>query len=351
MAVFDSKHFNAEVFGKYVDTIPRVKQNALLKAGVFRTRNELKTMLAEQTGGNYITLPMYGRIDGDPVNYDGATDITRTSSKTYSQSMVVVGRAKGWEELDFSTDITGVDFLEKAAAQVSEYWDDVDQGILLSILKGIFGVTAGSFNTKNTYDATGNTASSGKVAADTLNNAIQQAAGANKNIFTLAIMHSVVATNLENMQLLEYFKATDANGVQRDVGLATWNGRTVMIDDDVPVEEVAESSTGAKDGYTKYTTYLLGRNAFDYCDIGATVPYETDRDPASKGGKNMLYTRQRKLWAPYGFSFTKSSMASASPTNANLEAAGNWTLVNDGASAKSYINTKAIPIARILSKG
>ena len=65
----------------------------------------------------------------------------------------------------------------------------------------------------------------------------------------------------------------------------------------------------------------------------------------------MIYSRQRKLWAPYGFSFTKSSMASASPTNADLEKAANWTLVNDGASSKSYIDTKAIPIARIYSKG
>lgn len=347
MAIFDNKTFNAEVFGKYVDTIPRVKQNALLNAGIFRTRSELKTMLAEQTGGNYITLPMYGRIDGSPVNYDGATDITRTSTKTYSQSMVVVGRAKGWEELDFSTDITGVDFLEKAATQIAEYWDDIDQSILLSILKGIFGVTAGSFNTSNTLDVTGD--DSGKVAADTLNNAIQKAAGANKNIFTLAIMHSEVATNLENMQLLEYFKATDANGMQRSVGLATWNGRTVMIDDDVPTENVeAVSNTPA---YTKYTTYLLGRDAFTYCDIGATVPYETDRDPATKGGKSMIYSRQRKLWAPYGFSFVKPAAMTASPTDTQLETAANWTLVNDGASSKSYINTKAIPIARIISKG
>ena len=44
-------------------------------------------------------------------------------------------------------------------------------------------------------------------------------------------------------------------------------------------------------------------------------------------------------------------MASASPTNADLEKAANWTLVNDGASSKSYIDTKAIPIARIYSKG
>lgn len=347
MAIFDNKTFNAEVFGKYVETIPRVKQNALLNAGIFRTRSELKTMLAEQTGGNYITLPMYGRIDGVPVNYDGATDITRTSTKTYSQSMVVVGRAKGWEELDFSTDITGVDFLEKAATQIAEYWDDIDQSILLSILKGIFGVTAGSFATNNTLDVTGD--DSGKVAADTLNNAIQKAAGANKNIFTLAIMHSEVATNLENMQLLEYFKATDANGMQRSVGLATWNGRTVMIDDDVPTENVeAVSNTPA---YTKYTTYLLGRDAFTYCDIGATVPYETDRDPATKGGKSMIYSRQRKLWAPYGFSFVKPAAMTASPTDTQLETAANWTLVNDGASSKSYINTKAIPIARIISKG
>ena len=33
MAGFDKKIFNAEVFGKYVDTVPRVKQDQFLKAG------------------------------------------------------------------------------------------------------------------------------------------------------------------------------------------------------------------------------------------------------------------------------------------------------------------------------
>ena len=36
MSIFDSKNFNAEVFGKYLETVPRVKQNALLKAGIKR---------------------------------------------------------------------------------------------------------------------------------------------------------------------------------------------------------------------------------------------------------------------------------------------------------------------------
>jgi hypothetical protein len=32
MGIFDSKNFNTEVFGKYVETVPKVKQNALLNA-------------------------------------------------------------------------------------------------------------------------------------------------------------------------------------------------------------------------------------------------------------------------------------------------------------------------------
>lgn len=32
MSVFDDKHFNGEVFGKYLEGVPRIKQNAFLKA-------------------------------------------------------------------------------------------------------------------------------------------------------------------------------------------------------------------------------------------------------------------------------------------------------------------------------
>ena len=46
MSVFDSKNFNAEVFGKYLETVPRVKQNALLKAGILRGRTDLREALA-----------------------------------------------------------------------------------------------------------------------------------------------------------------------------------------------------------------------------------------------------------------------------------------------------------------
>ena len=221
MGVFNSKNFNSEVFGKYLETVPRVKQNAFLKAGILRGRPDLKTMLTEQTGGNFISVPMTGLIGGDALNYDGATDITATGLETFLQSMIVVGRAKAWEEKDFSKDITGHDFMEEIAAQVANYWDDVDQATILATLKGIFGVTVDGFNTKHTLDITGGTGADAMVGATTLNDAVQQAAGDNKNMFTMAIMHSTVATHLENLQVLEYLKQTDANGMQRLTGLAT----------------------------------------------------------------------------------------------------------------------------------
>ena len=344
--IFDSKYFNSEVFGKYLETVPRVKQNAFLTAGILRNRPELKTMLADQTGGNFISIPMTGLIGGAALNYDGSTNITATSLDTFLQSMIVVGRAKAWTERDFSYDITGHDFMADIAAQVGNYWDDVDQTTILAILEGVFGVTTDGFNAKHTLDITGENTPT--VGATTLNSAIQKAAGANKNIFTLAIMHSVVATNLENLQVLEYFKATDAQGIQRSTALATWNGRTVLIDDDVPTEEV--SASGNDPAYTKYTTYILGQGAFDYCDCGAKVPNEVDRDPMTNGGVDTLYTRQRKLFAPKGFSFVQPSTAIVSPTDAQLKTAARWAIVKNTAGS-GYYDSKAIPLARIISRG
>ena len=390
MGVFDSKSFNSEVFGKYLETVPRVKQNALLKAGVLRGRPELKNMLVEQTGGNFITIPMSGRIGGSVLNYDGNTDITATGLETFLQSMIVCGRAKAWKEMDFTKDITGKDFMEVIASQVGDYFDDVDMADMLAILKGIFGVTTDSFSTIHTLDISDMASDEAKVVgASTLNSAVQKAAGANKDLFKAVILHSVVATNLENLGLLQYWKYTDKDGIERPLSLASWNGRTVFVDDDAPVLNGYDSSTSSATGALKvvasgattgqvnladvtgsdfypagvaandyvvpgikYVSYVLGEAAFDYCDCGAKVPSETWRDPKTKGGEDWLITRQRKLFAPRGFSFVQADPAIVSPTATNLATAARWDIVKDtNSDSRGYYPTKAIPFARIISRG
>lgn len=393
---FNAKFFNGEVFQKYIDRIPNPRKTELLKSRAIRGRPELASSMRDEVGGNYISTPLKGLISGSvPMNYDGNTDITPSSTETFMQSRVVVGRANAWAELDFSYDITGgEDFMENVAEQINDYWNEIDQDTLVAILKGVFSMTdtqGKKFVKTHTHDVTALLNADGKTGvmdATTMNTAIQRASGDQKGKFTLVLMHSVVATNLENLKLLTYLKYNDADGMQRDIGLATLNGRLVLVDDSMPVEHgydaatasttgavkvvASDAATGqinladvkkgdfypanvAADAYvveaTHYISYVLGDGAIEYTDCGAKTPYEMDRNPAVKGGQDLLYSRQRKCWAPYGISFTKASMASASPTDAELAKGANWELVSSAGTTKTYIDPKTIPIARIISLG
>lgn len=345
MAKFDAKSFNAEAFGFYVDRVPQPNRNELIKSRVLVRSEKIKNLLSSQTGSYYGTLPIFGRIGGEALNYDGSTDITASSLDTFEQSIVAVGRAKAWVERDFSADITaGVDFMSEVAKQVAEYWDDVNTGIVMSVIKGIFSMTGEknlAFVNGHTLDLTSEQGENAKVGPITLNNAVQQACGDKRAQFTMVFMHSAVATNLENQKLLNYLKYTDAQGIERSLPMGTWNGRLVIVDDGMPVE--------TDESGVIYTTYAFGDGAIDFADLGAEVPYEMDRDPSKNGGETTLYTRERLCFAPKGISFTKASVASLSPTNAELENGVNWTLVNNG--GEKVYNHKDIAVARILSRG
>ena len=462
---FDSKSFNPQAFKYIIDRIPNLKKNELRKCKALVGNPDIRDAFSSQNGTAYARIAMRGLLDGAVVNYDGETDIEASSTKTFEQGVVVVGRAKAWLERDFSYDITaGVDFMRNIAEQVRDYLDGVDQDTLLAILSGIFGMTGGKnaeFVATHTYDISG--AVSPVMGATTLNSAIQRACGANKNKFALVIMHSAVATNLENLNVLTFLTYTDKEGMTREIGLATWNGKLVLVDDSMPLTKVVttagvnglytltigtkgiagdtitvggvtytfhatetsyanktiaiksnkneqaaelagllatqyagiftaeaasatvkltqvvagsgacpvvsveqtESGTIAASiatttsGVTEvdditYITYVLGEGSIYFEDIGAKVPYEMARDPKTNGGQDTLYTRQRKVFAPKGISYEKVSQATNSPTDVELAMGANWTLVHSGEAseaARSYIDPKAIPIARIISKG
>lgn len=389
MGKFDSKSFNEKAFKYSVDRVPNLKTNELKKSRALTGNEDIRKVFADEDGTAYARIAMRGLLEGDAVNYDGQTDITATSTKTFERGVVVVGRAKGFVEKDFSYDVTGgKDFMQNVAEQIADYKDGLDQDTILAVLKGIFSMTGAKnleFVNKHTTEVKGN------IQATTLNTATNKACGANKKKFALVFMHSDVATNIENLNLLEHLKYTDKDGITRELDLGTWNGKLVIIDDDMPTKEVeatyaktADTSittgktyytkSGTKytvvsnpvvgsigdyyevsdEAHTEYTTYVLGIGAIDFEDVGVKVPYEMDRNPSKNGGQDTLYIRQRKVFAPFGISYEKKSQVSLSPTDTELENGSNWDLVNSGEESeedRSYINHKAIPIARIISRG
>ena len=91
MAKFDSKSFNPQAFGAYVERIPQLKKNELVKSMALRRNSDIRNAFSSQSGTGYAILPMYGLLDGDVLNYDGNTDITATGTTTYERGVVVVG--------------------------------------------------------------------------------------------------------------------------------------------------------------------------------------------------------------------------------------------------------------------
>lgn len=389
-AKFDAKSFNPEAFCYILDRIPRARLNELRKSKALVGNPDIREVLGSQNGTGYARVAMRGLLDGEAVNYDGKTDITATNTKTFEQGVVVIGRAKAWVEKDFSYDITGgVDFMNNVAQQVADYWQDIDQDTILAVLKGVFSMTGtknAEFVEKHTYTVSGN------LEPSTLNTATAKACGDHKKKFSMIFLHSVPATNLENLNLLSALKYTDKDGITRDLSLYTWNGKLVIVDDGMPTEEgyldavadtpgavkvVANSATPAANEIklsaatpylgdktlaagdyvvqgTQYTSYVLGEGSINFEDLGAKVPYEMSRDPKTNGGQDTLYTRQRKVIAPKGISYEKTDQVSLSPTDAELSNGANWALVHSGEASegsRSYINHKVIPIARIKSRG
>lgn len=364
MAKFDAKSFNEKAFGKYMSAIPSVKKNELKKSRAVVGDARLRDTFANntQTGTVYAVIPYFGRLDGTSQNYDGVNNLTPENTTTYEQGVFTYGRMMGWTEADFSYDVTGgADFMANVRNQVNEYWDAQDQDTILAILAGIFGMAStgtgaiktanAEFVDKHTYDVSAPDAAATTdamlVGATTLNTAIQKACGDNKQKFSLVICHSAVATNLENLKLLAYLKYTDADGIERDLTMGTWNGRLVIVDDTMPCTVV--EATDDAEGYTAYTTYILGEGAIGFEPVGAKVPYEMVRDAKTRGGEDTLISRKRNAVSVAGISYLKAKQATNSPTNAELSNGLNWSLVTDD--NNKTIPHKAIPIARIISRG
>lgn len=386
---FRDKIFNENVFEKYLRTLPSTKENSLIKNGLFTVVNKYKSKMSEQAGGYFVTEPIKGRIGGDPVNYDGNTDIgAGTERPTYLQTKICYGRANVWGEYDFATELTGENFMAEAQ-EVKDYWDEERQKTVLSILKGIFSMTGGAngaFVEKHTYEVEGN------LEADTLNRASQKALGDKKQNLGIMFTHSAVSTNLEGLNLINFLKYTDADGIERDLTIGTYNGKLVVVDDDMPSTEVASTYAASTDatvqdgktyytrsgsagaytysvvsnptgnpstssyyemtaeGYTTYTSYLFKKGFFEYEDLGVVKPVETVRDAKAKGGKNELISRIREMIVPYLISYKQTSKIS--PLNTDFENGANWELVNDGATSnKKYVDDKLIPVVRIISRG
>lgn len=326
--------FDKELFVRAWSEAPDPVKLAMLDSGVLVE----DSLIAEQlkNDGNLYTIPFYNVLGGSEVNYNGDTDIPSTETSGDSQTGVAYGRAVGHTARNFVAELSGSDPFGHIVNSISGFWAKKRQARIIGILNGVFDITGDADWAKHTVNISKGSGTAVKIGENTINDVMTETLGDNKKLYSLAIMHSTVAKTLENLQLLEYWKYTDANGIQRPMGIASANGLTVIVDDGVPVDTSVNN-------FPKYTTYLLGKGVLRTAPGRLDIPVEIHRDPMKNGGQDTLITRIRETIHPNGFSFkVPSSDWKESPTDAQLFDKANW---------ERKFNHKAIPMARLITNG
>lgn len=316
---------------------------ALLQSGAMVESSEIAAMISG--GGNYYTIPFYKDIEGEELNYDGATDITDDDTEDGKQSGVVYGRAKGWRNTIFINDFTGADPMANILARIQKWRGKKMQARIVKILEAVLSTTkfadAQGANVmkdewaKHVMDISSedtNVTQANQIQLTTLRDLAVQALGDNADEFSVAIMHSQVANKLSQYNVLEYFKYNDARGQELDVKVGRNGNMIIFICDEVPTDGDGETKAVA------YTTYVLGRGVLLHASAPVEKPSDVAYDPKEKGGVERLYTRYRETVHPNGFSFGMTSLP-ISPTDEQLGNKENWTL---------EMNPKNIAIAKLV---
>lgn len=322
-----------EVFNPYF--IQRTMEMARFYMGGIVSNDEELNRLA-QTGGRLLNMPFWNDLTGDDEILSDSGALTPGKIGSGQDVAVLHMRGRAWSVNDLAKALSGDDPMAAIANLVAQYWARRMQKVGIASLKGVIADNvandsgdmrvnaAGATNA----DVTADTKFSGDVFVDgqaTFGDAIGGLSGIG--------FHPTVYHNLKKIDQISFEKESEG-----DLEIETYRGLRVIVDRNLPYTPAAGS--GGTDAAAKYTSYLFGNGALGMGQGGAPVPSETDRD--SLAGEDILVTRSHFIMHPRGVKFTDTSVAGKSPTNTELEAAGNWDRVYE---------REAVRIAAVVTNG
>lgn len=317
-----------ELFTPYM--VQRTSElSALWQAGIVDPNPQF-TDLA-QGGGNDVNLPFWNDLSGDSEADSDDPSSPANPAKITSSAEVARKhfKRKAWGSADLAASLAGDDPMRAIADLVAAYWArDMQKNALIPSLKGI--LQAGGALANHILDlsiADGDNATDANlIGSDAVIDTANLLGDAWEKVVAM-VMHSKPFARLQKLGLIETETLKD-----QDIKVNRFLGRQVIVDDGCP--KVAGASSGFK-----YTTYLFGRGVLAYGEGDPKVPTETDRDALA--GVEYLISRRHFLLHPRGLKWA-GAVAGITPSNAELETAGSWTLVYEH---------KNVPLTALVTNG
>lgn len=302
----------------------RPEQNAFVRSGIVAAPpDDIASQM--NAGGWTIDMPEWddlGREEPDIINDDPSDEAVPSKIGTRQTQAIKHGLHKSWSNMDLSgMKATGNrnDPVSVVLQRMGAYWTYQEQQKVISSVKGVFADNAANDSSDMSFSVYSDVAAGSLTSANRLSPAAVNSArltmGDMLNELVAVAIHSDVYGTMLNGDNTDFERDSQA-----PFGIGRYMGLDVIVDDTLPVTAGTNTS--------KYACYLFGRGAFAYMDaaVDAEWAFERYRAPAAGngGGQTTVHTRRKMLLHPRGFSFTKASMASYSPTNTELATAGNW---------------------------
>ena len=297
---------NPEVFNPYLEK--RIKEiSPLFKGNILETGSFFDNLA--QNSSSVTKMPYFADLYGNDDVLSSDTTLAPVVVPAEKQdTAVLLTRGKAWSQRDMQIELSSNDPVKSIGNVTAEFWSDKIQNTFQSILKGIFAVP--SMSTK-IHDISSQSAEKAIISCDTFIEAMEKMGDAKDNI-TAVLMHSAVEAQLEKNNLI---KTISENGEIKKYFM----GKFIITDDNCPYS------------VDKYTTYLIGKNAFAYGNASLENRCETLRDGLS--GNDILITRKHYIMHPRGVKWTGAASA-ISPSNTELENQKNWAKVYDDKSIR-----------------
>ena len=319
---FGGFSFDPEVFSGYMAEQP-TWNDAIINSGILVQDSTIMDLIGEK--GNVATLPFYVPIDeaeSQALNNDGETDNTPVEISGKKQTAMLIQRMKAWKAQDFTKELTGADPMTHVANSVAGFYRQTRVRDLMAIVDATLSLSGMNSHITDLSEPTGTGAvtDENKVNATTLIYAKQKALGDSSDNMGLLFLHSYMYAKYQALGLVDYNKYTVTNALAGDVNLPSINGFIPIVSDRFTVDTSKTNPV--------YKTYMIGAGAFLTCDkTNYEDPYYADYDPETKAGIRKLYTKQGYVLHPNGFSIDQNKIAKESPTNTELGAKANWSLV------------------------
>nr|DAE53216.1 MAG TPA: major capsid protein [Caudoviricetes sp.] len=291
------------------------EKSMLVKSGIV-TSDPTVSQIIDGTpkGGNLITMPYYNPLTGEDEVF-GEEEIGVDKITTDNEVATLLVRQKAWGDTDLSKVFGGTDPISAIGNLIADWWNEREQAVMLSVLKGILNPTNGALKA-HVLDVSAASGTDAIIGVDNTLDA-KQLMGDAYDKLGMVFMHSATYTQLQKQQNIE----TEYDATLK-IKIDYYLGYQVIVDDGMPYDSTAKT----------YMTYFLGKGVFARDDGMPRGLIGTEVDRNKLKAQNILINRRALVMHPLGLSWKADATLTGGKkyaANADLEKAANWTRKKD----------------------